>query len=171
MDEYLIVDGYNIIHAWPELEQLSGDSSLEHARTRLVDILVNYAALTGEHVVVVFDAHQVKQAGDRSETVGGVEVIYTPEGETADAVIEKLVGELSRRGTVYVATYDWAEQRMILGRGAYRITPRELWEKVQRTREEGKKHFDSGRPADAYLENRLVDEIRLIFERWRRRKD
>lgn len=170
MDEYLIVDSYNIIHAWPELEKLK-ESSLEHARSRLVEILVNYAAFSGEHVVVVFDAHQVKHVGERTEVVQGVEVIYTSEGETADAVIEKLAGELSRRGTVYVATYDWAEQRMIFSRGACRITPKELLKKIRLLEEEGRKHYVDSRPADAYLENRLVDEIRTIFERWRRKKD
>ncbi|HHW43734.1 NYN domain-containing protein [Desulfofundulus thermobenzoicus] len=170
MSDHLVVDGYNIIHAWPELEKLA-ESSLEHARTRLVDILVNYAALSGERVVVVFDAHQVKNAVERAEMVQGVQVIFTAEGETADSVIERLVGELARQGTVHVVTYDWAEQQTILGRGAYRLTPRELWQRVIRFEQEGRKHYQNSRPADSYLENRLVEEIRAIFERWRRKKD
>lgn len=170
MEEYLVVDGYNVIFAWPELDKLK-EISLEQARNRLVDIMINYAALSGKCVVVVFDAHQVKQAVEHSEMVNGVEVIYTAEGETADSLIEKLVKELSGRGTVHVATYDWAEQRMIFGRGAYRLTPRELWEQVRRLEKESRRHYGPGKPADAYLENRLAKEIRSILEKWRRKKD
>ncbi|WP_027717379.1 NYN domain-containing protein [Desulfovirgula thermocuniculi] len=166
MEEYLIVDGYNIIHAWPELERIYR-TSMEHARARLVDILVNYAALSGEHVVVVFDAHRLKGRG-HAEDAGGVEVIYTPGGVTADEVIEQLAGELARRGVVYVATGDGMEQRVILGRGAYRLTARELREKVQRAALEGRRFYTTGRPADGYLENRLEETIKNIFERWRK---
>lgn len=166
MEEYLIVDGYNIIHAWPELEKLYR-SSVEHARARLVDILVNYAALSGERVVVVFDAHRLKSKG-HAEKASGVEVIYTPEGITADEVIEQLAGELAHRGVVYVATGDWMEQRVILGRGAYRLTARELQERVERAVQESRRFYSTSRPADRYLENRLEETIKNIFERWRK---
>jgi len=169
MEEYLVVDGYNVIYAWPELDRLK-ETSLEHARQRLVDMMVNHAALSGRRVVVVFDAHQVRQALERSEVVDGVEVIYTAEGETADSLIERLVRELSARGRVYVVTFDWAEQRMILGGGAYRITPRELLEQVRRLEKESRRHYRQGKPADAYLENRLAGKTRSILEKWRRGK-
>ncbi len=169
MNDYLIVDGYNIIYAWPVLQKLK-DTSLGHARSRLVDILTNYAALSGERVIVVFDAHLVKNNQEHSETVDGVEIIYTQEGETADAVIEKLVGTLPDRATVFVATSDWDEQRIVFGRGAYRLTPKELLARIKKLKKEGEQKCQSTTPADSYLENRLVGEIRKALENWRRGK-
>lgn len=170
MEEYLVVDGYNIIYSWPELNKLK-DSSLEHARDKLIHLLSNYAAFSGERIVVVFDAHQVKNNPERSEAAGGIEVVYTQEGETADNVIEKLVGNLLKLGTVYVATSDWVEQRIIFGRGAYRITPRELLAQMEKVNKEGRHRYEKDKPANAYLESRLGEEVRLRLERWRRKKD
>ncbi len=169
MIDYLIVDGYNIIHAWPVLQKLK-ETSLGHAREKLVDMLSNYAALSGERVVVVFDAHLVKNNPEHTEMVNGVEVIYTQEGETADTVIEKLVGTLPDRASVSVATSDWDEQRIVFGRGAYRLTPRELLARIKRLQKEGEQKYHTTAPSDSYLENRLVDEIRSVLEKWRRRK-
>jgi predicted RNA-binding protein with PIN domain len=122
-------------------------------------------------VVVVFDAHQIKGGGERTEVVDGVEVIYTQQGETADSLIERMVGSLSEEGgPVYVVTYDWAEQVIIFGRGAFRLTPAELREQVQRVKEESKVHYQQTKPADGYLENFLLDKVRAKFEQWRRGK-
>jgi len=168
--DFLIVDGYNVIHAWPELEKLKA-AGLDHARGRLVSILANYAHLAGCRVWVVFDAHQVKNAAERQECVDGVEVVFTREGETADSFIERLAGELSAAGgTVYVVTSDWAEQRLVFGRGAYRLTPSELKKLVEKAKEESKKFFLGVRPADAYLENRLAGKVKAFFEKLRRER-
>lgn len=170
MKEFLIVDGYNIIYAWPEFEKLK-ESSLEHARAKLVSTLADYAPLSGQKILVVYDAHQVKNAVERTEVVDGVEVIYTQQGETADALIERLVGSLLNEGTVYVATSDWAEQVIVFGRGAYRLTPGELRMQVNRTKRESEKHYTQSTPADSYLENRLMDKVRSKLEKWRREKN
>lgn len=167
MKEFLIVDGYNIIHAWPEFDKLK-ETSLDHARSSLISILSNYAPLAGQKVLVVFDAHQVKNTLDRTEIIDGVEVIYTQQGETADAVIERLAGVLAGQGRVYVATSDWAEQGIIFGRGAYRLTPGELRIQVKEARRESEKHYRRETPVDGYLENRLLDNVRLKLEKWRR---
>jgi hypothetical protein len=178
MGEYLIVDGYNVIFAWPELEELK-KTSMENARLKLIDILISHAALTGFRIIVVFDAHRVKDVQQRVENEHGLKVIYTAEGETADTLIERLAGEFSRRSTcalhadrdtVYVATSDWAEQRMIFGQGAYRITPKELLRWVERVEREPKYHYIGGTAADDYLENRLKENIRAVLEKWRRKK-
>lgn len=169
MKEFLIVDGYNIIYAWPEFEKLK-ESSLEYARSKLVSILANYSPLSGQKIVVVFDAHQVRNAVERTEIIDGVEVVYTQQGETADALIERLVGSLSNEGAVYVATSDWAEQGIIFGRGAYRLTPGELRTQVNRTKRESEEHYTQSTPADSYLENRLLDKVRSKLEKWRREK-
>lgn len=170
MKDYLVVDGYNIIFAWPEFEKLR-KAGMDHARAKLVDILVNYAALSGERVVVVFDAHLVKNGQERTGDAGeNLEVIYTREGETADSAIERLVGQLPSGSGVHVATSDWAEQSMVFGRGAYRMTPMELLEKVRRLQQEAGRHYTTSTPTDSYLENRLVDEVRKVMEKWRREK-
>ncbi|MDD4237518.1 MAG: NYN domain-containing protein [Desulfotomaculaceae bacterium] len=170
MKGFLIVDGYNIIYAWTEFEK-NRESGLDYARSRLVSVLADHAALTGLKVVVVFDAHQIKGGGERTEVVDGVEVIYTQQGETADSLIERMVGSFLADGVaVYVATADWAEQVIIFGRGAFRLTPGELREQVQRAKQESKVHYQQSKPVDAYLENRLLEKVRAKFEQWRRGK-
>jgi len=168
--DFLLVDGYNVIHAWPELLRLV-DENLDHAREKLVMALAEYAHLTGCRVWVVFDAHGVKNAACRQENVDGVEVVFTKEGETADSFIERMAGELGvSGGTVYVATSDWAEQRLVLGRGAYRLTPAELKRMVNKARQESKKFYTDAVPADAYLENRLSKKVKTLLEKLRRQR-
>ncbi|WP_152658519.1 NYN domain-containing protein [Oceanobacillus sp. CFH 90083] len=121
----LIVDGYNIIGAWPELEQLK-EKDIGQARDRLIELLAEYQAFTGDRVIVVFDAYYVRGTESKQEQFK-VEVIYTKEKETADECIEKLVKKVKNIQTqVYVATSDYAEQRTIFGQGALRKSAREL---------------------------------------------
>ncbi len=169
MEEYLLVDGYNIIYAWPFLDKMKNEN-LEHARDKLVDVLVNYAAHSGTRVFVVFDAHQVKNGTEHIEDRNGVRVVYTKEGETADAFIEKMVGELTQLGRVYVVTSDYDEQRLIFGLGAYRLTPNDLLQKVEQCRKVERKWSRKPSPVDNYLEDRLADSMREMLEKMRRRK-
>ncbi|OPY59362.1 MAG: YacP-like NYN domain protein [Pelotomaculum sp. PtaU1.Bin065] len=169
MREYLIVDGYNIIFAWPEFEKLK-ESSIDYARSKLVAILADYSSLSGQKVIVVFDAYKQKNITDKAEIIDGVEVVFTQQGETADTLIERLAGNLSKEGLVYVATLDWAEQGIIFGRGAYRITPGELRMQVNHLKLESEELWSGSKPADSYLENRLLEKVRLKLERWRREK-
>lgn len=169
MKEFLVVDGYNIIYAWPEFESFK-ESGLEHARYKLVSILANYSNLSGQKTFVVFDAHQVKNSVERTDIIDSVDVIFTKQGETADAYIESLVGRLFNEGIVYVATSDWAEQGIIFGKGAYRLTPGELRDQVDRARKEIQEHYTKTLPSESYLENQLLDKVRSKFERWRRGK-
>lgn len=162
--EYLLVDGYNVIFNAPELKSLA---DLEHARARLVDLLINYAALTGQKVIVVFDAHQVAGGTERETEEGGVTVIFTAEGETADSLIERRAGELARDGLVYVVTADYAEQRVILGQGAYRMPPGEFWQRVRAVSREVAQRAGE-KQAERYLEERLTQEIRKELDAWRR---
>lgn len=164
MKEYLVVDGYNIVFSAPELQTLD----LAHARERLIGILADVAGLTGQSVILVFDAHKVAGGTGRREWAGPVEVIYTAEGETADNVIERLIGKLVPGAVVHVVTGDWAEQRIIFGRGAYRMPPREFWLRVRELRRK-LRDYRQPRPADAYLENRLGPDTRRALEAWRRK--
>ncbi len=128
--EFLLVDGYNIINAWPELIDEVNKINLESARDKLIDIMADYSAFTGILVIVVFDAHQVNKNIRTNYVINGVQVVYTKERETADHYIEKVVDSIGREEKVRVATSDWVEQQIVMGRGADRISARELYEEV-----------------------------------------
>lgn len=170
MNEYIVVDGYNVVHAWPELVVLANEN-LEHARDKLVDILANYAGFSGDRVVLVFDAHSVKGSVERYEEVNGVQIFYTREEETADSMIERLVGDIPNNGNIRVVTSDWEEQRVVFGRGAYRMTPKELLIRVRDVEKEAQQRLTRNDYTDSYLENRLAGHIRQILEHWRRKKE
>mgnify|MGYP001300251026 CR=1 FL=1 len=131
--EFLLVDGYNIINAWPELIRDAREVNLETSRDRLIGVMSDYSAMTGVTVIVVFDAHQVARNSRTSYLVNGVEVVFTKEGETADHYIEKVVDAIGREEKVRVATSDWIEQQIVLGRGASRVSARELYQEVKNT--------------------------------------
>ena len=124
-EDYLLVDGYNIIHAWPELKRLAQED-LEGARQRLVHRLRNYQGWKKCRVIVVFDAYKVKGGAGSVERQGDVWVVYTKEAESADMYIEKTTYELGRKHRVRVATSDGLEQLIILGHGAARLSAAEL---------------------------------------------
>ncbi|HHW01899.1 MAG TPA: NYN domain-containing protein [Thermoanaerobacterales bacterium] len=129
-EEYLLVDGYNIINAWPELDEAKS-ASLEAAREKLLDIMADYAGHTGVMVIVVFDAHQVEKSRRVHYVKNGVQVVFTKEGETADHYIEKMADLLGRQEKVRVATSDWLEQQIVMGRGAIRISAGDLYREVK----------------------------------------
>ncbi|ADG81161.1 NYN domain-containing protein [Thermincola potens] len=170
MEDILIIDGYNIIHAWPELAGLM-DKEPEHARDKLIDILAEYRVLRNCRIIVVFDAHLVKGGLGGRETRNGVEVIYSQEGETADSVIERLVSMYIKEGRVAVATSDWSQQSFIFGKGAARMPARELVEEVTRlTAEKKEKLQEMVHSNDQRLGTRLNDDIKAVLEKIRRQK-
>ena len=121
----LLVDGYNIIGAWPELRELK-ERNLSEARDRLIEKMAEYQAYSGYRVIVVFDAHFV-QGIERKYKNFKVEIIFTRENETADERIEKMASDLNNIKTqIYVATSDFTEQWVIFGQGALRKSAREL---------------------------------------------
>ncbi len=126
--DWLLVDGYNIIFAWEDLNRLAKES-LDDAREALLNALGNYRGIKECHVTVVFDAYKVPGGTGNAENRGGVEVVYTKEGETADMYIERVSYELARKYRVKVATSDGLEQIMILGHGAQQVSAGDLrWE-------------------------------------------
>lgn len=134
-EDVLIVDGYNMIGAWPELSALKQER-LEDARDRLLDMISDYRSYAGLTAVVVFDAFRVPGLG-KSYRDRRLQVVYTRERETADECIERLVGEwTSVRRNVYVATSDLVEQHVAFGRGALRLTARELRLAVEQSRKD-----------------------------------
>lgn len=134
VEEYLLVDGYNIIFAWEELNELS-KVSLDAARMKLLDIMCNYQGYVKSHVIVVFDAYKVKGNPGSVEKYHNISVVYTKEAETADMYIEKTTKEIAKKHRVRVATSDGMEQMIILGHGATRISAKSLQDEVEQMNE------------------------------------
>lgn len=167
-EDVLIVDGYNMIGAWPELEKLKLNK-LEDARDRLLDILANYQSYAGVSISVVFDAFRVPGLGAEYKQ-HRVNVVFTREKETADECIERLVGETtSVKRNVYVATSDQTEQRVTFGRGALRLSARELKIAIEEGRREIEREIRKEPPPKRNpLGNALRPDIQLRLERMRR---
>lgn len=122
-DEYLLVDGYNIIFDWEELIDIARDN-LSLARDRLMDMMCNYAASKKCKLILVFDAYKVKGGVGNTEKYHNITVVYTKEAETADMYIEKVTHEKAKNNKVRVATSDGLQQMIILGHGALRVSAR-----------------------------------------------
>lgn len=169
-EEWLIVDGYNVIGADPEVRW--NPKMLEEKRLDLIRDLSEYQAMTGRQVFLVFDAHNTP--GNQSEEqIEKITVYYTRRDETADEFIERFVKKHKnplRR--IYVATSDYLEQKMIFGQGAYRISSRELIQEIRAAKKQlstklRKKENNRQRNP---LEERIGTEIQKILEKWRRKK-
>lgn len=166
--EYLLVDGYNIIFAWEELNELA-KASIDAARNKLMDILSNYQGFIGCTLILVFDAYKVKGNQGEVQKYHNIYVVYTKEAEIADQYIEKTTHEIGRKYKVTVATSDALEQVIVMGQGAYRISARDFYEEVERTekqireineRERGEKRnylLDYAKEEDA----REMEKVRL----------
>lgn len=163
----LLVDGYNVIGAWGELSRLK-DERLEESRDLLIERMAEYKAYTGWRVIVVFDAYMVPGIESKGKR-HAVEVLFTRENETADERIEKLVTELTNRQTqIHVATSDLTEQWIIFAQGALRKSARELeieMKEILRLISGTVKDYEEQRPSSKI---NLSDEIKEIFEKWRR---
>lgn len=163
---YLLVDGYNVINAWPELRELG---NLEHARARLVELLASYGAFRGIKVIVVFDSPAT--VSQPPQDIDGVTVIYATAPHQADHVIEALAHRLSGLEglTVTVASSDSLERRLVFGSGCQRLSAVELAREVQRTlstmnRKYGRKQ-PSARPVS--VADRLAEPVREALRRFR----
>lgn len=165
--DVLLVDGYNIIGAWGELLQLKNDQ-LADARDLLIERMAEYKAYMGWRVIIVFDAYMMSGLESRKRH-HDVEVLFTRENETADERIEKLVSELSGRFVqVHVATSDSTEQWIIFAQGALRKSARELeieMKEINNLISRKVKDYEGQRPS---LKIPLTDEVKEIFEKWRR---
>lgn len=124
-EDFLLIDGYNIIFAWEELRKLA-ESNIDSARDRLIEKIGNYQGYKGMNVILVFDAYKVKGGRENVISHGGLDVIYTKEAETADQYIARTSKILTKNGRVSVATSDGMVQMIIFGSGANRISATEL---------------------------------------------
>ena len=164
MKEYLIVDGYNIIGAWPELQDLK-EENLEHARVRLIEMLSVHAALSKRKVILVFDAYQVKHNNGSRETIQGIEVIYTKENVTADMAIERLTAQIPKHQKVFVAKSDRLQKETSWGKGAFRSSAKELKRELDLTEKEHKPHYTPQLYVSNRLEDRIDPEVRKKLEK------
>lgn len=153
--DYLLVDGYNIIFAWPELKALS-EINLDAARMKLQDILCNYQGFKKCNVILVFDGYKVKGNPGTIIKYHNIHVIFTKEAETADQYIEKVTQMIGRQYQVRVATSDKLEQIIILGKGGIRLSARDLAKEIQETNSVIKtEHLERIKTA----KNRLFDNV------------
>ncbi|MDO5550352.1 MAG: TetM/TetW/TetO/TetS family tetracycline resistance ribosomal protection protein [Lachnospiraceae bacterium] len=170
-EEYLLVDGYNIIFSWDELKEL-GKVNMDGARHRLMDILCNYQGFKKCHLILVFDAYKVEGHACEVQKYHNIHVVYTKEAETADQYIEKTVHELGKKYHVTVATSDGLEQVIILGQGGLRMSAAELKDEVERTNQTIREEYlDKPRRKQNLLFQDLDEETAAKLEEIRRRDE
>ena len=159
VEEYLLVDGYNIIFSFFYLKDLS-KVNIEGARGKLMDILSNYQGYKKNTVILVFDGYKVQGNVEEVMKYHNIYVVYTKEAETADQYIEKTVQEIGRKHHVMVATSDALEQMIILGQGAQRLSARELREQIELVSQEiREEHLEKTKKLRPYLFDNLSDEM------------
>lgn len=162
--EYLLVDGYNIIFAWEDLNELS-KINIESARNKLMDRLSNYQGYKKMTLILVFDAYKVKGNPGSVMKYHNIYVVYTKEAETADQYIEKTVHEIGRKYQVTVATSDALEQVIILGQGGNRLSAANLLEEVEEVEAEISKKVQKKTPKEKnYLFDHLDEEMADLME-------
>ena len=165
--DVLLVDGYNIIGAWPDLQELK-KVDLSAARDRLIDRMAEYKAFTGTRVIIVFDAYYVPGAETKTSQ-SKVEVIYTREKETADERIERLVSILKNiRTQIYVATSDYTEQWTVFSQGALRKSARELYNEIRNIDKQIASKVRHHQQKRSRTTVTFSDEVTKLFEKWRR---
>jgi len=169
--DFLLVDGYNIIHAWDDLSELC-EVSLESARQKLMDIMSNYQGYRNYiTVILVFDGYLVKGNLGTVMEYNNIYVVFTKEAETADHFIEKTVHSLPKECRVRVATSDGLEQLIILGSGASRISARELKNEINGVNVDMRETFIENKPAkNNLLMDNLDEKTRNWLEQMRRMK-
>ncbi len=168
MEEYLLVDGYNIIFAWDELKALAS-FNLDAARDQLIALMCDFNGMRNLRLILVFDAYRVAGGRGSVEKRGNVDIVYTKEAETADAYIEKAAYELRNKRRVRVATSDGMEQLIILASGALRISAREFRQEVEQTEGELKAFLE--RNAALSNGNPVSEAMREAMRRLKEKTD
>ncbi len=163
----LIVDGYNIINQWQELEDLCHEN-MEIARLKLAEILQEFTPLIWDKIIIVYDAYRVKGKPQIYEAQN-VEIIFTGENQSADVFIERLVVTLFEIGEeIEVASSDNLEQRIVLWKGGRRLSARELRLKILDCRQKLSKIRSMENSSRNALDEMISDKVRDALEKWRR---
>lgn len=161
-DSYLLVDGYNIIFSWKELEDLA-KADMAAARDKLMEILSDYQGYTKDHLILVFDAYKVE--GFQGEVIHwhNIDVVFTKEAETADQYIEKTAHVIGRKYRVTVATSDGTEQVIIRGQGCLLMSSSELETEVKRVRSQLRgDYLQRESRTGNYLGNYMPEDVKSI---------
>lgn len=158
--ECYLIDGYNVIHSWPELKELAKDN-LDVARSRLIDIMCNYQGYKKCILILVFDAYKVKDNLGSSYKYHNIYIVYTKEAQTADMYIERTTHELASKYSITVATSDALEQLIVLGQGAKRISSRELRLEIEHLDKEKLAEFNRRQPKG---HNYLLQDLKKYHE-------
>ena len=167
-EEYLLVDGYNIVFAWDDLKELAKDN-IHAACDRLMDILSDYQGYRKCTLILVFDAYKVEGHGEEVIPYHNIYVVYTKEAETADQYIEKTVHRIGRQYEVTVATSDRLEQIIVLGQGARRISARGLKNEIEDTRKAAAVSWRERRQSSrTYLLDNVSEDVARHLEELRR---
>lgn len=163
-EEYLLVDGYNIIFSWEELKDLA-TVNIDAARNKLMDILCNYQGFKKCELIVVFDAYKLEGHPVEISDYHNIHVVYTKEAETADQYIEKLVHQIGKKYDVTVATSDKLEQVIILGQGAKRMSAKDFKEEVERMNQQIRTDYlEKQETGHNYLFDYLDEELANYIE-------
>ena len=163
-EEYLLVDGYNIIFSWEELNEMS-KTNIAAARQKLMDVLCNYQGFKKCTLILVFDAYKVEGFQGEVQKYHNIHVVYTKEAETADQYIEKTVHQIAKKYKVTVATSDATEQVIIWGAGAMRMSAQGLLQEVQETNKEIRRLLDEvKKPGKESMLKSLPLEVAELLE-------
>ena len=166
-EEYLLVDGYNIIFSWEELNELAKEN-IHAACDKLMDILSNYQGYRKCTLILVFDAYKVEGHVEEIVTYHNIYVVYTKEAETADQYIEKTVHRIGRQYQVTVATSDGLEQVIIMGQGAHRISAQGLKKEIEDTEKTAREEWHQSRQSSkTYLFDHMSEEMQEQMEKIR----
>ena len=170
-EEYLLVDGYNIVFAWEDLRELAKEN-IHAACDKLMDILSNYQGYRKCTLILVFDAYKVEGHAEEVIPYHNIYVVYTKEAETADQYIEKTVHRIGRQYQVTVATSDGLEQMIILGQGANRLSAQGLKKEIEDAEKNGKQEWRSRRQSSKnYLFDNVSEELSAHLEKIRMGED
>jgi predicted RNA-binding protein with PIN domain len=166
MKPLLLVDGYNVIGAWERVRREG--MTHEEAREALLHLLADYAGYSGQEIVAVFDGYKSGRRTRSQDQISGVSVVFTMQGETADNYIEAVCDKTPPYREVRVATSDSVEQTVTMGRGAVRISSRELLIELSHVRKQGHASHAQNGPRRNTVDTQLPEDVRNALEKMRR---
>ena len=163
-EEYLLVDGYNIIFAWPELNELA-ETNMDGARQKLLDLLCNYQGIQNCHIIAVFDAYRVKEHKEEVIKYHNIHLVFTKEAQTADQYIEKFAHQNSNKYKMVVATSDGLQQIIVRGAGCMLLSARELREEMEKANQRVREEYEETKEKQRnYLMDSLTEESKKQME-------
>lgn len=154
-EEYLLVDGYNIIFSWEDLKELA-DTNMDGAKIKLAEVLSNYKGIKNCHVILVFDAYRVQGHPEEVMEYQGIHIVYTREAQTADQYIEQFAHDNSKKYNITVATSDGLQQIIIRGAGAFLLSARDLKAEIEAANENSQLKYREGQEK---TRNHLLDNV------------